>query len=356
MLLLAATLWLITAPVIALAAFATDLVRRQRYATLRLWAFVGAYLWGELYGLTLLFAAWVGAGFGTKREKLQRSAYEVQRKWLRTLWQATARIYSLELRVERPSDLPRGPFVVLVRHTSMIDTMIPGVFLGADYKLRLRYVLKRELLWDPCLDVGGHWMPNHFVDRSGRDRKRELRAMRALAQGMGSDEGVLVYPEGTRFSDERRRRALERLATEDRELHGLALRCHHTLPPRPGGTLALLNGSPEADVLIVAHAGFLGLTSARDLWAGTVTGRRISIRISHIPREQIPREADARVRWLFDRWARLDTWVANRETRTTVTRNSINSRPRDSARPSRPRDAPASSRPRTPSRPRDRSA
>ena len=38
-------------------------------------------------------------------------------------------------------------------------------YVSRRYHLRLRYVLKRELLWDPCLDIVGQRVPNIFVDR-----------------------------------------------------------------------------------------------------------------------------------------------------------------------------------------------
>ena len=332
---LGALLWLLTAPLIGLLAFVVDLfrpvggteLRPTRWATLRMWLFAGAYLGGEALGLMWLLGDWIRSGFGSRPERLRELAHATQRRWLRMHWNTTRRIYGLDVRVERPDRLPRGPFVVLMRHTSLIDPLISGVFLGADYKLRLRYVLKRGLLLDPCLDVGGHWMPNHFIDRSGQNRRRELRALRALASDMEDDEGVLIYPEGTRFSETRRKQALERLAKEDRLLHGLALRCHHTLPPRAAGTLALLNAAPKADVIVVYHAGFLGLSSFRDLWDGALTGRTIHVRLHHHKRDALPLEPEARVRWLFDVWARIDAWVATRESRSEHTHPRA-SRPR----------------------------
>ncbi|MDC0708578.1 hypothetical protein POL68_08865 [Stigmatella sp. ncwal1] len=45
---------------------------------------------------------------------------------------------------------------------------------------QLKYVLKRELLWDPCLDVVGRRLPNVFVERSGDRGKAEIEAVATL--------------------------------------------------------------------------------------------------------------------------------------------------------------------------------
>ena len=310
---LGALLWTALSPLGLLVAGIIDLVRRRRLATLRLWAFVGAYFWGEVLGLLGLGFAFIASGFGLSPSRLEANAYAAQDAWVGALWRITCRLYDLKLELELPPKLKKGPFIVLVRHTSLLDTMIPTMYLARRYGLRLRYVLKRELVWDPCLDVGGHWMPNHWVDRSGTSRKRELSALRALCSNLDPHMGVLLYPEGTRFSNVRRKEALARLASRDKELHGLAMRCHHTLPPRPSGTLAVLNGAANADILVCKHAGLLGLGSFKDLWDGTLVGQKIHVRVDRISRKDVPREPEKMVRWLFDTWASVDAWVSTRE-------------------------------------------
>ena len=77
-------------------------------------------------------------------------------------------------------------------------------------RFRLRYVLKRELLWDPCLDLVGNRLPNAFVRRGVGD-PGEIARVAALARGLERDEGVVLFPEGTRFTPERRQHLLDRL-------------------------------------------------------------------------------------------------------------------------------------------------
>ncbi|HRE89632.1 MAG TPA: 1-acyl-sn-glycerol-3-phosphate acyltransferase, partial [Myxococcota bacterium] len=85
-------------------------------------------------------------------------------------------------------------------HTSLVDTLLPTTYLTARRGLKLRWVLKRELLVDPCLDVAGSRLPNAFVARDGSDTEKALAQVRALATDLPADEGVLIYPEGTRFT------------------------------------------------------------------------------------------------------------------------------------------------------------
>ena len=61
-------------------------------------------------------------------------------------------------------------------------------------------MLKQELRLLPCLDIGGHRLPNVFVDRSGADSAKAVKEVSNLIATAGSDESVLIYPEGTRFT------------------------------------------------------------------------------------------------------------------------------------------------------------
>ncbi len=70
-----------------------------------------------------------------------------------------------------------GPLVVLSRHASIVDNILPFQLFTRHKRIWLRYVLKRELLVDPSLDIAGNWLPNYFVDRGGSDSDRELEAV-----------------------------------------------------------------------------------------------------------------------------------------------------------------------------------
>lgn len=81
------------------------------------------------------------------------------------------------------------------------------------------------------------------------------------------------------------------------------------LPPRPGGTLALLDAT-VADVVVLAHRGLEGLATVRDIWSGSLVNSKISLKLWRVPRAGIPIERSDRVDWLYRLWAEVDTWVA----------------------------------------------
>lgn len=56
--------------------------------------------------------------------------------------------------------------------------------------MRPRYVLKDDLLIDPCLDIVGNRLPNHFLDRFPHDGAVELGLLEAMAGGMNSLDSV----------------------------------------------------------------------------------------------------------------------------------------------------------------------
>ena len=137
--------------------------------------------------------------------------------------------------------------------------------------------------------------------------------MARLAADLGAEDGVLIYPEGTRSTPARRQRAMERLAAgpgpqRSERLRGL----RHLLPPRPGGPVALLGAAPGADVLVLGHEGLEGLARVSDLLSGALVGRTILVRFWRHAAAAVPREPEAALAWLDERWLELDRWVDSR--------------------------------------------
>jgi 1-acyl-sn-glycerol-3-phosphate acyltransferase len=273
----------------------------------RLALYAAVFLSYELAGLAASVGLWAA---GRARDRDAHAA--LQRWWAGSLFRWAQRIFALELRVEGDGEVEPGPLVILIRHASLADTLLPEVVLASRHGLRLRYVLKRELLFDPCLDVVGQRLHCAFISRGSGESEREIAAIAALAEGLGPREGALIYPEGTRFSEAKRRRALERIAAAgqtERLARVRALR--HVLPPRSAGPLALVASGAPADVLFVAHTGLEGLASVRDLLSGSLVGRTIRVALHRTPRSVIPEERTAALRWLDDEWARVDAWIEN---------------------------------------------
>ena len=312
-------------PVLVVVGLVIDVVRRVASSVpptaARLVLFLWAYLAAEVLGVTALAALWVASLGGRRRAWLSDLTWRVQQLWAGVLLGAVRVLFRLRLEVAGDDAVAPGPVIVLIRHASIVDTLLPAMVVARPHRIHLRYVLKRELLADPCLDIAGRRLPNYFV-RRGTGEAQELEQVGALAHGLGTDEGVLIYPEGTRFTPERRARAIARIAARDARLAARAERIRHLLPPRLGGVGALLDSAPEADVVVIAHHGFDGLRLISDIWRGGLVGLMVRVRVTRVPRSTVPESGAARVDWLYDLWQDVDDWLearfAGAVTRTTA--------------------------------------
>ncbi len=184
-------------------------LRAATRGALRSGAFMLAYLWCESIGIVCSGWLWIRNGFPTRSsarwQRFLAGNFALQCWWANALKRAAERLFRLSFTVEGSDALDGAPVIMLPRHASIADTIIPMVFYAAPHQVRLRYVLKRELLLDPCLDIVGNRLPNCFVARSGTDAQDDIDKVVELTRDRASDEGFLIYPEGTRFSAERRR-------------------------------------------------------------------------------------------------------------------------------------------------------
>lgn len=299
------------APLILPVCLLVDLLRGSRLALTRVLLFSLTYLACELVGLLaagVLFLLRLGPL--ADRRRYEWANYRLQWAWASALRKAAFTIFSIDTHVESDPSPGSAPMLLLMRHASLADTILAACFLSKPNELRLRYVLKRELLWDPCLDVVGNRIPNRFVDREAEDTTAELREVAALARGLQAGEGVLIYPEGTRFSAARRRRIIDSARSAGKnELERRALALSGVLPPRPGGTLALLDAMPDAEVWIGNHRGLEAATSFGDLLSGALVGAHVHVEFRRVERPGAGSDPAACRRWLDELWLDVDRFV-----------------------------------------------
>jgi 1-acyl-sn-glycerol-3-phosphate acyltransferase len=299
-------------PVVLVATVAIDALRGSSLALSRCVLFFVFYLGCEVVGIATAASLWMGR-LAMGHDRYLDCNFRVQCWWASTLFGGARRLFGVHLDVKGIDQLTAGPILLLMRHASVGDTVLPAVLLSSQKGFRLRYVMKRELLWDPCLDIVGNRLPNYFVRRGSSDSAAEIAAVRRLATDLGPDEGVFIYPEGTRFTPERQRRALTHIRRRgDSDLVARAERLRHVLPPRLGGTMALLEVGSEADAVFCVHSGFEGVRTFHDLLGGRLIGRTIEVEYWRVPAAHIPKDQDARIDWLYDQWNRVDEWVGNR--------------------------------------------
>ncbi len=302
-------------PVLLLGAALVDLLlwirQRKPWVGVRLVAFLWWFLFGEIRALAALLGIWVftGGPFGTGSLRRTRGIYVLRVHWSRSHLGGIRALFGLRFEVEGLALAGPGPAVIMMRHASIVDNLLPDVFVARTHGVGLRFVIKRELQMIPTIDIGGRWAPTFYARRGSDDTAGEVAALRTLAHGLGRHEAILIYPEGTRFTTAKLDRAKHVIAERQPEVAPLADRLQHILPPRLGGPIALLEEATDADVVFCGHAGFDGYAHISDIWSGRLVGKTIHIRFWRHPAAEVPRDEEGLVAWLYERWQMLDDWV-----------------------------------------------
>lgn len=292
-------------------ALVVDLIRwltaRRPWMALRLVLFLMAYTLAEVVGLLSLAGTWLVSA-GGRLFDLTPATFAVQKWWAGFVLASCRAVFGLRISGAGLDAVHPPPFILVARHASIIDNLLPAFFISRAHGTHIRYVMKHELLADPALDVAGRRLVNAFVRRSSGESDSELASIRRLAETLPPDEAILIYPEGTRFSTEKRERSLAILSRRSPRLSRMAAGFTHVLPPRLGGTLALVEAC-EADVVIMAHRGLDGFARVADIWRGAMVKTHVEVQFWRVPRSDIPTGRAERAEWLFDLWGRIDRWV-----------------------------------------------
>ncbi|MEM7003140.1 MAG: 1-acyl-sn-glycerol-3-phosphate acyltransferase [Pseudomonadota bacterium] len=286
-------------PVLLIIALLASIAPRYRGAW-RTLGFLSALAALEVAGVTRLFWNWIRHRDPTM---LMQRDYHVQFWWAGALMHAGAWLFRLSFEV-RGADAIAGPSAILIpRHVSIGDNVLPLLHFAKPRGQTIRYLLKKELTWLPTLDIGGHRLPNLFVDRSGANTAQELQAVRALATGAGPEESLLIYTDGTRLT-----RANQAELAAKPHLKEQVERWPDLLPPRLGGVSEMLAVNQDKDVVFMAHAGFDGGGSLGSLLRGSWTGQHIIIEFWRVPFAELPDDHRA---FIFAQWDRMQATVAS---------------------------------------------
>ena len=295
----------VTLPLWVVVTMTVDAVRgRWRFPISRLIGFATCWAWLETSGLVLaLFLFFAGRGRSVPAH------YALQTWWCRSLIQALGFTVGLQITVEGADNVGPGPFVALGRHASLADSIMSSWVVASHVGLRPRFVLKKELKMDPCLDILGHRLPNYFVDRESSNVAGELQGIEQMAAGLGVKDCAVIFPEGSRASNKKRVRALEKLRERSPQRAETLAGLKYLIPPKPAGAYALLSAVPEANVLTMWHSGFDGL----DTFSGILRhlGRakaKVHVHVEEISRASIP-SGEAFVTWLDAKWVEMDNAV-----------------------------------------------
>jgi 1-acyl-sn-glycerol-3-phosphate acyltransferase len=277
-----------------------DLLRgHKQMPSLRVLSFALGWSMLETIGVAASTALWA-AGRGEDHD----AHFALQRWWAGCLVDLLHQTAGLAFEVEGVDELTPGPIVMCARHASLVDALLPVWLLG-QVGMHPRYVLMDDLQLDPCLDIVGNRLPNHFVDREPGDNSDDLAKLELLSRGMGPLDASVIFPEGMVVTEAARARALTRIADRDPARIGRTSTLRVLAPVRPSGTAALLRGAPEADLVFVTYTGPQALQRLADAPHEIPLDRPVHVRIVRVARQEIP-EGDAFTHWLDDQWARRD--------------------------------------------------
>jgi 1-acyl-sn-glycerol-3-phosphate acyltransferase len=302
----------VASPLLVIVAVAVDLAlwlrRRKSWMAIRLFAMLWWFLAGELYGLLGLLAIWITSA-GRDSARRRDRVYRLKRSWLGSHLRGIRAIFGLRFEIEGLELAGPGPVLVMIRHASIIDNALPDVIIGGAHGIGFRFVIKRELETLPTIDIGGRWVPTLFVRRASGDTARELERMHELTLNMSARDGLLIYPEGTRWTPAKLARAKQIIAERQPQIAPLADGLRYLLPPRLGGTLELLQSARDADVVIFGHFGLDGFEYISDIWAGGLVGTTVRLKFWRFPAAEVPADREELIAWLYARWQELDDWI-----------------------------------------------
>ena len=297
-------------PILVVASAMVDLIRRRRkLPTVRILCFLLWALWLEV--IAILSAATLGIVFARRlSSKASLSAHNaVEQWWVGQVIQAAAITVRLRFDVTCPHHLRPGPLIVIGRHASHADAVLPAWLLGTRNAMNLRYVVTAGLTWGPAFNLFGHRLPNYFVNRGKSHSAEDLAPIADLAASMGTYDATIIFPEGRFATPARRERALARIT--DPLLACRARQLRHLLPPRPAGTVALLDAAPDADVVVVNHVGLEQFQTVGALWRNVPFPTPIRVTVERIDAHDVPRhDYEATVAWLATTWQEMDDWIA----------------------------------------------
>lgn len=283
-------------------------MRRSRVVLL-----ISALFLIDLLGRILVFGAWLMSpvGLAVERPKSQARYRWIMTWWTNRLINTISRIVPLPIDTsELDEALLGGNAIVVSRHRSLLDAVYPSVLFG-NLGLAVLYTLKEDLRWEPNIDVVGHRMGHVFVTRAPQDLDAVLEPIRHLAARIDENSVGVIFPEGTFFNESRKAWAIAALEERDPKHVNAAKQMQYLLPPHPAGTLALLEGAPDADVIMLGHAGFEPFGTIGQILASLGADHGVAVRAWRFPRSTIPTDPASQIDWLFDRWVEMDAWICS---------------------------------------------
>lgn len=287
-----------------------DLAQRNReFRLARVWLLLTMAAVIELAGAMLGTFAVVRFGWRRENPGWHSSNERAQFWWVTRHLGNLRRFAGVEIEVENPGECSIGNAIVLSHHTSHVDAFLPAYLFGPRGGLHVRYTLKHTLQWLPGMDLVAGNLPNVWINRRPEPGSPMFAEIEKLASGTNADSVTVIFPEGTFHTPERLQRAADRVAERRPDLEEKVRGLKHCLPARPAGVTAMLRGAPDADVVIIGHAGLEKFGFLRDIAANIPSRQPWKIHIWRFPRSTIPTDDDEVLTWITERWTEMDDWI-----------------------------------------------
>jgi 1-acyl-sn-glycerol-3-phosphate acyltransferase len=121
-----------------------------------------------------------------------RTQFAIARTWARLCFWALDKVCGLNFSVEGRERIPAGNHIVMSNHTSAWETIAQFLIFPPQV-----WVLKRELLWIPCIGWGLKLLRPISINRGAGHRA----VTQVVAQGkarLADGLWIIIFPEGTR--------------------------------------------------------------------------------------------------------------------------------------------------------------
>lgn len=226
-------------------------------------------------------------------EFVYRAAVKIDAWWFSS-------VLGIDFEVDDPTDIlgsltPAQSPVVICNHQSWFDIFLLQTIISRRGPI-LKFVIKVELLWIPvlgwiCLALN---FPRLRRKVDAQSRSEDLKRVQTASLILGTEPGgLLIFPEGTRFNEEKR-------GSDGSPYRNL-------LKPRPGGLTMIQQSMPvNTEVVDISISYRPGETDCWRCMSGSVDKIRVKVEA-----HQIQDVAEPAV-WLNERWLAKDLWLAEK--------------------------------------------
>lgn len=276
--------------------------------------FFWIYFFSEIFAIFASFPIYLlKSVFKISNQKYIYINFFFQKYWALYLFKSLKYLFKLKISLQGEEIVKNGNFILISRHSSIADTLLGAVFVSYPNEIILRYVLKSELLWDPAIDIYGNRLKNIFINRKEIDFKKSQSDLENLMKDLNSKDGILIYPEGTRFTVNKRKKLIEKFTNNQNKLMlEKTTKLKNLLPPRMRGVKTLIqSATSKPDLVFCFHEGLDEIVKLKDLLFGRIYNKQITIKFWRISNEHVSKDDKSIDELIYKQWQIMDSMIKN---------------------------------------------